>query len=175
MVCHPRPDFICKAFKAAHEANPKIELFYNDYKIAPASGILEGTGPSRIGCSKWLSNSKKMGVRSMELASKIIWTLLSQIPILRGSEKMLQGMQNLVSRFILQRLMSDATTFLATKHAICPTLGLKKNWRDKLKSTARFFKSALMNPYAKISNHGASPTAELSCQTVRTLSHSTRI
>jgi GH35 family endo-1,4-beta-xylanase len=34
----PIPDFICKAFKAAHEANPKIELFYNDYKHAPATG-----------------------------------------------------------------------------------------------------------------------------------------
>jgi endo-1,4-beta-xylanase len=32
------PDFICKSFKAAHEANPKIELFYNDYDHASASG-----------------------------------------------------------------------------------------------------------------------------------------
>jgi len=32
------PDFICKAFTAAHEANPNIDLFYNDYKHAPASG-----------------------------------------------------------------------------------------------------------------------------------------
>ena len=32
------PDFICKAFTAAHEANPKIELFYNDYDHASATG-----------------------------------------------------------------------------------------------------------------------------------------
>ena len=32
------PDFICKAFNAAHETNPNIELFYNDYLHAPASG-----------------------------------------------------------------------------------------------------------------------------------------
>ena len=25
------PDFICKAFKWAHEADPSAELFYNDY------------------------------------------------------------------------------------------------------------------------------------------------
>lgn len=26
-------DFICKSFKAAHAANPKIQLFYNDFGI----------------------------------------------------------------------------------------------------------------------------------------------
>lgn len=28
-------DFMCKAFKAARDANPTIELFYNDFNIAP--------------------------------------------------------------------------------------------------------------------------------------------
>lgn len=32
-------DYICKAFKAAKEANPKIKLFYNDYKHASTTGI----------------------------------------------------------------------------------------------------------------------------------------
>lgn len=32
-------DYICKAFKAAKEANPNIKLFYNDYKHASMTGI----------------------------------------------------------------------------------------------------------------------------------------
>jgi endo-1,4-beta-xylanase len=35
------PDFICKAFNAAHETNPNIELFYNDYKHASKYGKWE--------------------------------------------------------------------------------------------------------------------------------------
>lgn len=31
-------DYICKAFKAARDANPKVELFYNDYKHASMTG-----------------------------------------------------------------------------------------------------------------------------------------
>ena len=31
-------DFLCKAYKAAHEANPKALLFYNDYSIASSTG-----------------------------------------------------------------------------------------------------------------------------------------
>lgn len=31
-------DYLCKGFKAAHEANPKALLFYNDYSIASATG-----------------------------------------------------------------------------------------------------------------------------------------
>lgn len=31
-------DYICKAFKAAHKANPKAKLFYNDYKHASSTG-----------------------------------------------------------------------------------------------------------------------------------------
>lgn len=31
-------DYICKAFKAARDANPKVELFYNDYKHASMAG-----------------------------------------------------------------------------------------------------------------------------------------
>lgn len=31
-------NYICKAFKAAHAANPNAQLFYNDYKHASSSG-----------------------------------------------------------------------------------------------------------------------------------------
>ena len=31
-------DYICKAFKAAHKANPNATLFYNDYKHASSTG-----------------------------------------------------------------------------------------------------------------------------------------
>jgi len=29
---------MCKSFKAAHDANPDIELFYNDYNMETMSG-----------------------------------------------------------------------------------------------------------------------------------------
>ena len=31
-------DFVCKAFKAAHSANPKAQLFYNDYGAESSAG-----------------------------------------------------------------------------------------------------------------------------------------
>lgn len=118
------PDYIAKAFEYAHEADPNVQLYYNDFNLFKPE--------KRDGAVRIIKNLQKKGIRIDGIGMQGHWSLHS--PSLKQIQASIDAFSKLGVKVMISEL--DISVLPVPKD------------HDNPSPSVRFSRDAALNPYA---------------------------
>ncbi len=117
------PDYIAKAFEYAHEADPNVQLYYNDYNLYKPE--------KREGVVRIIKELQKKGIRIDAIGMQAHWSL--HTPALSQIQASIDAFSKLGVKVMISEL--DISVLPSPKH------------HDNPSPSERFSHNAALNPY----------------------------